>query len=142
MDKYLELANQFLQIRRSLPYVKFDKEVSEKSKYEIYILSYLKRHNGTAHPKDLSGEFIVSTARMAVLLNQLEEKGFIARIHDSEDNRQTIIKLMPKGEEFFEEKNDKIVKFIARFFDELGETDSNEFVRLYTKLMSFVSEQI
>lgn len=142
MEKYLELAEQFMQVRRSLPYVKFDKEISKKSKHEICILSYLKLHNGQAHPRDLSEEFIVSTARMAVLLNQLEEKEYIKRIPDSEDNRQTIIKLQPKGIEFFEETNDKILNFIACFLDELGAEDAKEFVRLYTKLMEFVAEKM
>ncbi len=77
MSEYLDLAGQFINIRRSLPYIRFDNEVSKKIKHEIFILSYLKLHNGVAHPKELSEEFIVSTARMAVLLNQLEEKGYI-----------------------------------------------------------------
>ena len=72
MSEYLDLAGQFINIRRSLPYIKFDNEVSKKVKHEIFILSYLKLHNGVAHPKDLSEEFIVSTARMAFLLNQIE----------------------------------------------------------------------
>lgn len=142
MEKHINLASQFMQIRRSLPYVKFDKEISNKSKHEICILSYLKLHNGEAHPRDLSEEFLISTARMAVLLNQLEEKEYIKRVPDSDDNRQTIIKLQPKGNDFFEEANDKILEFIARFFDELGTEDSEEFVRLHTKLMDFVSKRI
>lgn len=141
MDRFYDLAGQFINVRRSLPYVKFDKEVSRKIKHEICILSYLKLHGGTAHPKDLSDEFIVSTARMAVLLNQLEDKGYIIRIPDSLDSRQTIVKLQPKGIEFFNGKNDEILNFIARFFKELGEEDSSEFVRLYTKLMNFVAEK-
>lgn len=141
MSELLELAEQFINIRRSLPYIKFDKEVSQKVKHDIFILSYLKLHNGVAHPKDLSEEFIVSTARMAVLLNHLEEKGYIVRIHDDEDNRQTIVKLQQKGMDFFDECNNEIIKFIARFFEELGADDAQEFVRLYSKLMNFVSEK-
>lgn len=141
MDRYYDLAGQFINVRRSLPYIKFDKEVSRKIKHEICILSYLMLHDGVAHPKDLSDEFIVSTARMAVLLNQLEDKGYIQRIPDSLDSRQTIIKLQPKGAEFFNDKNNEILMFIARFFEELGEEESSEFVRLYTKLMCFVAEK-
>ena len=141
MSDYLDLAGQFINIRRSLPYIKFDNEVSKKIKHEIFILSYLKLHNGVAHPKELSEEFIVSTARMAVLLNQLEEKGYIIRIPDADDNRQTIVKLQQKGMEFFNECNNEIIKFIARFFEELGADDAQEFVRLYSKLMNFVAEK-
>lgn len=139
MSEYLGLAEKFINVRRSLPYIKFDNEVSRKVKYEIFILSYLKLHGGMAHPKELSDEFVVSSARMAVLLNQLEEKGYIVRVHDEEDNRQTIIRLQPEGMNFFDKCNDEIIKFIAKFFEELGAEDAKEFVRLYTRLMDFVS---
>lgn len=139
MEKYLQLADQFMKMRRSFPYIKFDKEVTECSKHEMHILNYLALHGGVAHPKELSSEFIVSSARMSVLLNQLEEKEYICRISDSEDNRQTIVKLEPKGKEFFEKVNDKALKVVAHFFNELGDNDATEFVRLFTKLMNFVS---
>ena len=116
MYRFYELANKYLNTRRSLPYVKFDKRITKKTNNEICILSYLKAHNGEAHPKELSREFIVSTPRMAVILNQLEEKGYIIRVSDSEDNRQTIVKIQK----------------------EIGERDAREFVRLYSKLMNYV----
>lgn len=141
MDEFYDLADRFLNVRRSLPYIKFDKEISRKVKHEICILSYLNLHDGSAHPKDLSEELMVSTARMAVLLNQLEEKEYIVRIPDEEDSRQTIVKLQPKGIRFFEDINDEILKFIAKCFKELGAEDSRELVRLYTKLMAFMSEK-
>lgn len=141
MDRHIELASQFMQMRRSFPYIKFDKEVSECSRYEIYILNYLSMHNGEAHPKELSDELIVSSARMAVLLNQLEEKEYISRIRDEHDNRQTVIRLMEAGADFFEKSNNKALKLVAHFFDELGYEDAEEFVALYSRLMNFISEE-
>lgn len=140
MHRFYELAARFLNTRRSLPYVKFDKAIKKKINNEICILSYLKSHSGEVHPKDLSEEFIVSTARMAVILNQLEKKGFVVRLADVNDNRQTVVRLEEKGRNFFEAENGKIQGFIARFFKELGEEDANEFVRLYIKLMDYVAK--
>lgn len=79
MEKYLELANAFVNIRREYGYVRFDREISKKIKNDLFVMSYLKRHGGVAHPKELSEEFMISTARMAVILNNLEEKGVIIR---------------------------------------------------------------
>ena len=141
MSEFYNLASQYIGVRRSLPYVKFDKEVSKKLKNEIFILSYLKSHNGVAHPKELSEEFLVSTARMAVILNQLEKKGYIIRTRDNEDSRQTIVQLQAKGTKFFEECNDEILGFVVRFFKELGLDDAREFVKLYTRLMNFVANK-
>lgn len=141
MSAFDELASRFLDTRRSLPYVRFDKEITKKIKNEICILSYLKSHNGIAHPKDLSEEFLVSSARMAVILNQLESKEYISRTADQNDSRQTLVKILPKGNLFFEEENEKMVKFISGFFKEIGEKDANDFVRLYVKLMKFVAKK-
>ncbi len=141
MDLYYELADKYMGIRRSLPYMKFDKEVSMKLKYEILILSFLQRHGGMAHPKDLSREFLVSTARMAVILNQLEGKDFIARIHDDDDNRQTIVRIKPKGTEFFNRCNSEILKLTAKLFEGLGSDGAKEFVSLYEKFMKLVADK-
>lgn len=141
MSQFYELADQFIKMRRSLPYMKFDKAVSKKTKHEICILSYLRLHNGKAHPKELSDELLVSTARMAVLLNQLEEKKYIVREPDFDDSRQTVITLKPNGIEYLDEINTEILGFVESLFEELGTEEAVEFVRLYAKLMDFVSKR-
>lgn len=140
MTEFYRLAGQFMDVRRSLSYIKFDKELSRKVKHEVSILGYLQLHGGIAYPKELSEEFAVSTAQMAVLLNQLEEKAYIARIPDRENRRRTIVKLCPEGLSFFEDKNREILNFLSRFFRELGLEDSRELVRLYKKMMQFRPE--
>ncbi len=140
MSEFYYLAEKFLETRRSFPYVKFDREITKKINNDICILSYLYAHGKEAYPKDLSREFMVSSARMAVLLNALEEKNYISRSMDKRDNRRTVIKLLPRGEEFFVKENEKILKFIETFFKDLGKEDAGEFVRLYAKLMKFVAK--
>lgn len=141
MHEFYELADKFLKTRRSLPYVKFDKKITKKINSEICILSYLKSHNGEAHPKELSREFIVSTPRMAVILNKLEKKGYITRILDSEDNRQTIVKIKKEGILFFEEENRDMINFMAGFFEKIGERDAKEFLRMYSMLMNYSTQE-
>lgn len=140
MGEFYCLAEKFLETRRSFPYVKFDKAIKKKTNNDICILSYLYTHGKEAYPKELSREFMVSTARMAVLLNGLEKKGYISRNTDKNDSRRTVIKLMPRGEEFFMEENEKTLALIESFFKELGEKDASEFVRLYEKLMQFAAK--
>lgn len=141
MEKYLELAGAFMNIRREYGYVRFDKEVSKKVKNDILIMSYLKRHGGIAHPKDLSEEFMISTARMAVILNNLEEKGAVIRLPDQEDNRQTIVQLTDEGDRLYEKYNGEILGFTARLFQEIGEEDSRELIRITRKMMDVVAER-
>ena len=141
MEKYQELADAFINIRREYPYVKFDKEVSKKIKNEIFVMSFLRNHGGTAHPKELSEEFMISSARMAVILNQLESKGVIMRQPDPNDNRQTIVQLTQEGVEFFEACNNQIIGFIARLFEEIGEDDARELIRINRKMMNVIAER-
>ena len=141
MDIYQELADAFVSIRREYSYVKFDKEISRKIKNDIFVMSYLRNHGGAAHPKDLSEEFMISTARMAVILNQLEEKGEVVRQPDPDDSRQTIVRLTDKGASFFEKCNGEIVDFIALLFREIGEQDARELIRIVRELMDAVSRR-
>ena len=55
-------------LRRRHPYIRFDKEISTKAKNDIFVLSHLARSGGAVHPKELSEEFMISTAQMAVIL--------------------------------------------------------------------------
>lgn len=104
-------------------------------------MSYLKKHNGAAHPKELSEEFMISTAQMAVILNQMEEKNLVARLHDPESNRRTIVQLTEQGSEFFDGINDAVIAFAARLFQKIGEEDARSFICLMHKLMDAVAEE-
>ena len=137
---YRELANDFINIRREYPHVKFEKEIFTKLKNDIFILSYLQSHGGVAHPKELSEEFMISSARMAVILKQLEAKGSIARTNDPQDSRQTIIQITAAGREFFEACNVRIVDFIARLFEKIGEKDARELIRINQEMMRVIAE--
>ena len=140
MHMYRELANDFINIRREYPHVKFEKEIFTKLKNDIFILSYLQSHGGAAHPKELSEDFMISSARMAVILKQLEAKGSIARTNDPQDSRQTIIQITAAGREFFEACNARIVDFIARIFEKIGEKDARELIRINQEMMRVIAE--
>jgi len=55
-------------LRRRHPYIRFDKEISTKAKNDIFVLSHLARSGGAVHPKELSEEFMISTAQMELIL--------------------------------------------------------------------------
>ena len=106
----------------------------------MLILTYLCSHNYKAHPKELSEEFFLSSARVAVLLNHLEKDGLILRIPDSNDNRKTIIKISDKGRALIMQIREKYLAFFANALEQLGEEDAREYIRLNKKLLQIVSE--
>ena len=140
MVDYTCLADELINMRGSRQHVSFDRELSKAMKGEIFVLNYLKNHGNKAHPRELSDEMIVSTARTAVILNHLENDGLIARIPDSNDNRQIVVCLSKKGVEMIEEHHKEIVSYMVKILERLGEEDAKEYVRIQKKLMNVISD--
>lgn len=137
---YEAFAEELVNMRGTRSHVYFDRKISKAMKGEMFVLNYLKNHNNQAHPKNLSDEMIVSTARIAVILNNLEQNQLIARIPDPKDNRQTIVKLSEKGILLLEEHHNEIVKYMVKILNKLGEEDTKEYIRIQRKLMNILSE--
>lgn len=135
------LAEELVNMRGSRPQIRFDRKLSKVMKGEIFVLNYLKNHDNHAHPKDLSDEMMVSTARVAVILNHLEQDGLIMRIPDEKDNRQIIVKLGEKGISLLSEHHQEVVRSMVKILERLGEQDAQEYVRIQKKLMGILSER-
>ena len=95
-EQYEQLANELVQVNEALLHQPAQDLLSKLSRGEHFVLNYLLTHYGQAHPTDLSRHMVVSTARIAALLNRMEEKGLISRLPDPLDNRQIIVSLSPK----------------------------------------------
>ena len=141
MDLFSEMAEQYAEQLGSRMHLQMDREVAHTMHNEGYILRFLKRH-GAAHPKELSDLLMVSTARMAVILNGLERKGLIARSRDAADNRQKTVVITEAGSATLEQRYRHLLTFFAESFRELGEEDAREFLRLNEKLARIAAAQI
>ena len=131
-EQYEQLANELVQVNEALLHQPAQDLLSKLSRGEHFVLT----HYGQAHPTDLSRHMVVSTARIAALLNRMEEKGLISRLPDPLDNRQIIVSLSPKGEKAIEAFRKKVIQATARMLELLGPDDSQEFLRLQRKLVT------
>lgn len=131
---YSKLAEQFLQnayrYRGSGPRKKFDDSMHG----EAFALAYISQHGGTIIPSDISNEMLVSSARVAVILNSLEGKGLVTRQIDPEDRRRVLVGLTQKGQKLAEKRRQSIFDYTVRVLKALGEDDAQELVRLIGKL--------
>ena len=82
---YAALANELLGVRANLLQVPASQQLSQMVKGEMFVLNYLLTHKAIIHPKELSEKMAVTTARIASLLNHMEEKKLICRYPDPED---------------------------------------------------------
>ena len=98
-------------------------------------LHYLVSHQKVAHPKELSQNMSISTARVAALLKHMEQEGFIVRTPDPSDNRQIIVSLTGHGEQLIENKRAEAVDIMAEVLEELGPEETKTYLRIQRKLL-------
>lgn len=132
---YKELAEEYLMIRAQLLKVPASQQVTKLVKGELFVLNYLATHEKAVYPKDLSKEMVVSTARIAVILNQMEDKKWITRTVDTEDNRQILVALTEEGHRVIEQQREKIIHAVVQMFEKLGPEDAAEFIRIQRKIV-------
>ena len=71
-----------------------------------------------------------SSARIANILRALEAKGWIEREHSKTDRRRVHVIVTDKGFQDLEIKRREFEERTAAFLEQLGETDTQEMVRL------------
>ena len=136
---FLELAEQLLAMRASQPQIKVEKKLSKMVRGEIMALNYLSVKGNTAHPKELSEDLLLTTARIAAILNSLEKQGLVTRSPDPDDNRQTVVTLTDTGCSVVEKHHQEMLASVARTLELLGEKDAKEYIRLQKRLLEIGS---
>lgn len=131
---YQALAKELMEMRTEMHQMSFNREMSKMVQGEEFVLNYFATHGYKAYPKDISKRMSVSTARIASLLNRLEEEGIVVRRKDPEDNRQTIVTLTEKGILVTEQYRKKMIDRLAWILEQLGPEDAGEYIRLQKKL--------
>lgn len=132
---YQKMAEELLENHAQQLKVPASRQMSQLLKGELFVLNYLSIHNRTAYPKELSREMVVSTARIAALLNAMEGKGWIRRSGDAADSRQTIVTLTDAGRTEIETKRREIIGSVVEMLEALGPDDAQEFLRIERRIV-------
>ena len=111
---YRALAEQLLDLQALLRLDPVNQQVSIFEKGTFLALQYLS-HQKTVHPKELSQQMAVSSARIAALLNHMENEGLIVRSPDPNDNRQVTVSLTARGEQLIKIYLRIQTKFLTNF---------------------------
>ena len=72
---YESLAFQLLNVRAKMLQVPAHQEISKLMRGELFVLNYLKEHDGVVHPKELSEKLAVSTAKSPSFLSIWRNRG-------------------------------------------------------------------
>ena len=131
---YEALADELLHIRANLLRVPAHQKLSNMLRGELFVLNYLHEHDTIVHPKELSENLSVSTARIASLLKNMEEKKLIVRTPDPVDSRQIIVHLTSEGEKAIQQYREDVLRYLAEMLESLGPDDAREYIRIQEKI--------
>ena len=131
---YEALAGELLSIRGNLLQVPANQKLSKMLRGELFVLNYLDHREGEVHPKELSEKMAVSTARIARLLNHMEEKSLVTRLPDPGDSRQIIVQLTPDGAKAVEGARREVIAYLAKMLESLGPEDARAYIRIQEKI--------
>lgn len=118
-------------------------KVSIVDKGIYFVLYYLLVHKDKdICAGDLAKMLKVSTARIAVLINSLEGKGWVKREHSSQDSRKTIIRITQNGEIEVKEKKEKLYNIFMILLNEIGEQDMRKFIKTLIKINQTIERRV
>ena len=102
---------------------------------EIFILEHLDRKNKTMTPGELSAIMGGSSARTAIALRNLEQKGYIERDIDKTDRRKILVSITGEGQKLAREERETVLVKMRQILGELGEDDAKEYIRIIGRIV-------
>lgn len=104
--------------------------IDRAHKGELFVLQFLAMRDGAVLPSELSAALHASTARISALLGALEKKGQIVRDIDKSNRRNILVTITQAGRSRVETEMHAIESRMAQVFIDMGEADTEEFIRL------------
>lgn len=133
------------EIAKELPKVQptnFLKIVNDSNAGIGYVLKLLlSEEDHQLSAGQLSEAMGVSTARVAVLLKKMENKGLIEKKEDEADARVTLVKLSEEGKRIAALMKENMLRHIASVINKVGEEKFLQFVALLHEIKDAMSEE-
>lgn len=116
--------------------------INRANKGELFVLHFLSMRDGAVLPSELSSALQASTARISALLGALEKKGQIERDIDKNNRRNILVTLTETGRIRAETEMREIERCMAQIFTEMGEPDTEEFLRLVRQFFALAQKHV
>lgn len=107
--------------------------------FALKLLYMAQEHCLTAG--EISDAMGVSTARVAVLLKKMENKGLIVKETDRSDARVTVVRLSADGEQSVRETKENILRHIAVVIDKIGIEKLQQFIALSVEVKNAMRDE-
>ena len=131
---YEELAAELLKYQFILFRKEGNKNTIDILRGKKRVIGYLFEVKDGVSPSVLSDFMDVSSARIACILNNLEDDEIINRLDDKNDKRCKLVYLTEKGRALGAAYQKKYIKEISTMLEALGEHDAKEHVRIIKRI--------
>lgn len=131
---YREQAEEFHRILSCKECGKISKFLAEGYRGLYVILRIVRDSEKGVLSSDIAKTMNISTARVAVALKTLHQKGYISKIPADYDGRKIILKVTPSGEKALSEREKSVYDLIETFLAKLTEEEAQTFIMIAKKL--------
>lgn len=114
--------------------------LNEFSRGEVGILSFLAFDKDEVLAGELSEKLGVSTARIASILNSLENKEYIIRREDDFDKRKTVVAITEKGSKSVASTKKEIINKIIKVIKEIGYDEIKKYIEITLKIRNVLDK--
>ena len=101
---------------------------------ELAVLRLLSEEERALTAGEISRLLRMTTSRIAAVLGALEKKGLIVRSADERDKRRVLVTPTERGLSLGRRKKQNLINAISYTFEQIGERDAREFVRLMKRV--------
>ena len=131
----LKAANNM--IRRKMDSIFAQQDDSELIGMQRPLLGYLyhKSRHGDVYQKDVEKEFRIRRSTATVMLQSMEQKGYVVRVASTEDGRLKRILLTEKAIEHHHVIEEQILNFNRELEAGLTEEEKQTFLKILDKMM-------
>ena len=98
------------------------------------LLKILRNKRKAMAAGELSSKMKVSSARMAAMLNNLSQKGYIKKEKTEDDCRKTIVTITKDGQNALAKREGKVVGLIDKLIKKLSSKDIKNLLEICKKL--------
>lgn len=137
---YLNLAAELMLTKHQIAKLRNIDKIMEPDNGTKFVLAYLVEHTEPVTPKIISQVMKISSARVAMILNQLEAKNFIMRKPHPNNKKQTIVQILSDGVLQHQKNKEDYTKRTVQFLKALGSEDAAAYVRLQKKIVKIYSK--
>lgn len=137
--KYEKIIDEFLNKIQTYPKCSFDKVFGSINKGELGVLRYLEKVKEEISSGELSNILNVSTARVASILNSLENKKLISRKCDLIDKRKILINITDEGVLLTQKMRNEVSKRIEYLISKIGLDNFEEYLDLTIKVSEVIN---